>query len=51
MVAEGAEFNHLEKHIGWKSLGKILCGDVTQPGDTEGKPELKKAYELGKSIQ
>ncbi len=24
---------------------------VTQPGDTEGKAELDKAYELGKSIQ
>lgn len=57
MAAEGAGFeesvhwyDHLENHIGWKSLGKILCGQVTQPGDTEGKPELELAYELGKSI-
>ena len=57
MAAEGAGFeesehwyDHLEKHIGWKSLGKILCGQVTQPGDAEGKPEMKEAYELGKSI-
>ena len=57
MAAEGAGFeesehwyDHLEKHIGWKSLGKVLCGWVTQPGDIEGKPELKKAYELGRSI-
>lgn len=58
MAAEGAGFeesehwyNHLEKHIGWKSIGKILCGYVTQPGDTEGKNELKEAYELGRAIQ
>ena len=58
MAAEGDEFqesefwyDHLEKHIGWKSLGKILCGYVTQPGDTQGKKELQQAYELGKSIQ
>ena len=43
-------YDHLEKHIGWKSIGKILCGYVTQPGDTKGKPELERAYELGKSI-
>lgn len=58
MAAEGAGFeesehwyDHLEKHIGWQSLGKILCGYVTQPGDTRGKKELNDAYELGKSIQ
>lgn len=58
MAAEGAGFeesehwyDHLERHIGWKSLGKVLCGFVTQPGDTQGKRELKDAYDLGKSIQ
>jgi multimeric flavodoxin WrbA len=58
MAAEGAGFeesehwyDHLERHIGWKSLGKVLCGHVTQPGDTEGRPELKQAYDLGKSIK
>ena len=57
MAAEGAGFeesehwyDHLEKHIGWKSLGKVLCGWVAQPGDIGGKPELKQAYELGRSI-
>ena len=57
MAAEGAGFeesehwyDHLEKHIGWTSLGKVLCGHVTQPGDIEGKEELNKAYELGRSI-
>ena len=57
MAAEGAGFeesehwyDHLEKHIGWKSLGKVLCGYVTQPGDTAGKKELNDAYELGRSI-
>ena len=58
MAAEGNGFeesehwyDHLEQHIGWKSLGKILCGFVTQPGDIENRPELTRAYELGKSIQ
>lgn len=57
MAAEGTGFeeselwyDNLEKHMRWKSIGKILCGHVTQPGDTEGKPELKQAFELGKSI-
>ena len=57
MAAEGTGFeeseywyDHLEKHIGWKSIGKVLCGYVTQPGDTKGKKELTDAYELGKSI-
>ena len=57
MAAEGAGFeesvywyDRIERHIGWKSLGKILCGHVTQPGDADGKPELREAYDLGKSI-
>ena len=57
MAAEGAGFeesvnwyDNLEKHIGWKSLGKILCGHVTQPGVTEGKAEVEQAYELGRTI-
>ena len=40
MAAEGWGFeetlfwyDHLEKHIGWKSLGKVLCGGVMQAGD------------------
>lgn len=57
MAAEGAGFeesvhwyDHLEQHMGWKNLGKVLCGHVTQPGDIEGKAELQEAYELGRSI-
>ena len=58
MAAEGTGFEESEfwydricNHIGWKSLGKILCGHVTQPGDTDGRKELREAYALGKSIQ
>jgi NAD(P)H-dependent FMN reductase len=58
MAAEGAGFeesehwyDHLEKHMGWESIGKVLCGYVTQPGDTKERPELKQAYELGKSVE
>ena len=35
----------------WKSIGKIFCSHVTQPEYTEGKGELKQAYELGKSLK
>lgn len=58
MAAEGNEFeeseywyDHLDQHIGWKSIGKVLCGFVAQPGDTKEKKELAEAYALGKSIQ
>ena len=58
MAAEGNGFTETEywydnicRHIGWKSLGKVLCGFVTQPGDTEGKKELEDAYQLGLSIK
>ena len=57
MAAEGYDFeeslywyDRLEKHIGWKSIGKVLCGGVIGIGDIEGKPELNDAFELGKSI-
>ncbi len=57
MAAEGHGFeeseywyDRLEKHLGWKSLGKVLCGGVMAVGDIEGKKELSDAYKLGKSI-
>ena len=57
MAAEGHGFeeseywyDRLEKHMGWKSLGKVLCGGVMEVGDIEGKKELQEAYELGKGI-
>ena len=57
MAAEGAGFeeseywyDRIERHIGWKSLGKVLCGEVMAVGDIKGRKELSDAYELGKSI-
>ena len=57
MAAEGNGFeetlywyDRLEKHLGWKSVGKVLCGGVMDIGDITGKAELQEAYELGKSI-
>lgn len=57
MAAEGNGFeeslfwyDRLEKHLGWKSLGKVLCGGVMAVGDIEGRTELSEAYELGKGI-
>ena len=58
MAAEGDGFEEsvywyerMMKHIQWKDLGQVLASGVGQPGDIEGKPELKKAYELGRSIR
>lgn len=58
MAAEGHGFeeseywyDHLEKHLGWKSIGKVLCGGVMNIGDINGKSELNDAFELGKSIK
>ena len=57
MAAEGHGFeeslywyDQLEQHIGWKSLGKVLCGGVMAVGDIQGRPELEEAYRLGRSI-
>ena len=57
MAAEGNGFeeslywyDRLEKHLGWKSLGKVLCGGVMAIGDIKDRPELAEAYELGKTI-
>lgn len=58
MAAEGHGFeetlywyDNLEKHLGWKSLGKVLCGGVMAISDIQNKPELQQAYALGKAIQ
>ena len=57
MAAEGHGFeetlywyDRLEKHLGWKSAGKVLCGGVMAVGDVEGRKELDDARELGKSL-
>ncbi len=58
MAAEGNGFDdvllyysHLMEHLRWKYLGSVLAGGNGDVGDIEGKPEIQKAYELGKSIQ
>ena len=57
MAAEGNGFEEtlywyaqLEKHIGWKSIGKVLCGGVMDIGDIKGNSKLDEAYNLGWSI-
>lgn len=57
IAAEGYGFEEseywydcLEKHLGWKSIGKVLCGGVMNVGDIKDKKELNDAYELGRSI-
>ena len=58
MAAEGHNFqdvltyfDHLMEHLHWKNLGYVLAGGNGDAGDINGKPEIHKAYELGKSIQ
>ncbi|MGI6230241.1 MAG: flavodoxin family protein [Tractidigestivibacter sp.] len=57
MAAEGSAFedalswyDHLMGHLQWKNLGSVLAGGNGAIGDIEGKPEVEKAYLLGKSI-
>lgn len=57
MAAEGWGFeeseywyDRLEKHIGWKSLGKVLCGGVMNEGEAQEKKEMDQAYRLGRSL-
>ena len=57
MAAEGSAFedvllyyDHLMEHLRWENLGYVLAGRCGHIGSIEGKPELQKAYELGKSI-
>ena len=58
MAAEGNGFeestywyDHLERHLGWKSLGKVLCGGVMGIGDIEGNEKLEEARQLGRAIR
>lgn len=58
MAAEGTDFkdvllyyDHLMEHLKWENLGQILAGGNGDIGDIDSKPELKLAYDLGKSIQ
>ena len=58
MAAEGNGFDdvllyydHLMEHLKWENLGHVLAGGNGHVGEIEGKPELQKAYELGKSIR
>ena len=58
MAAEGNGFDdvvlyydHLMEHLRWKNLGYVLAGGNGDIGDIEGKPEIQKAFDLGKSIQ
>ena len=58
MAAEGHGFDdvllyydHLMEHLKWENLGHVLAGGNGDVGDIKGKPELRQAYELGKSIQ
>ena len=58
MAAEGYGFEEseywydcLEKHLGWKNIGKVLCGGVMNVGDISENEKLNEAYQLGVSIQ
>lgn len=44
-------YDHLTEHLKWQNLGHVLAGGNGDIGDIDGKPEIKEAYELGKSIR
>ena len=44
-------YDRLMSHLGWDSLGKVLCGGVMAAGDIHGRPELDTAYQLGRSME
>lgn len=57
MAAEGhgfedavAYYDHLLEHLRWKNLGHVLAGGNMDVGDIKDKPELRQAYDLGKSL-
>ena len=57
MAAEGngfedvlAYYDHLLEHLRWQNLGHVLAGGNGDVGDIDGKPELRAAYDLGRSI-
>lgn len=57
MAAEGHGFDdvvtyydHLMEHLRWKNLGHVLAGGNMDVGDIKDKPEIRQAFELGKSI-
>ena len=57
MAAEGNGFgdvltyyDHLLEHLRWQNLGHVLAGGNGEAGDIDGKPELRAAYDLGRSI-
>ncbi len=57
MAAEGHDFDdvllyyhHLTEHLQWQDLGAVLAGGNGDIGDIDGKPEIRKAYELGRTI-
>lgn len=43
-------YDRLERHLGWRSAGKVLCGGVMAAGDIAGRKELDEARQLGASI-
>lgn len=43
-------YHALLGHLGWKDLGTVLAGGVTNVGDIAGKPSLTKARKLGASL-
>lgn len=57
MAAAGYDFDdvlnyyeHLAERLQWENIGHVLAGGNTDIGDIDGTPEIKMAYELGKSI-
>lgn len=57
MAAEGNDFDSavhwyegICKFMGWKDVGRVLCGGVFDAGAIAGKSELDAAYRLGRGL-
>ena len=58
MTADGNAFEDVEvwfdglndRSVQWKSVGKVLCGNLHGSDNMDGRPEIRQAYELGKNI-
>ncbi len=43
-------YHTLIHELGWHNAGSLIAGGNMQVGDIKGKPELEKAYTLGKNL-
>lgn len=48
--AVSVQFESILKYFSLKDCGRVFVNGVKDPGDIKGRPELKTAFDLGKSL-